>query len=221
VNTKQIFSVIVAVVVLLLVLSSCKDRGTDILPLQKFSSTISAVDVLKGATSQISFSGGTLPYSIKRHPDSTKASASLNISILTISGIDTGNTTMVMVDSKTPNADSLEIAIAVLASAPPISFSNQIQPIFERNGQCTGCHGGSGGLTVTAGSSYSNLVNANAQSSCITLKRVLPYDAANSVLYRKVSGTTCGSQMPQGGPFLNAQDIALIRDWINQGANNN
>jgi hypothetical protein len=121
-------------------------------------------------------------------------------------------------DSNIPIADSLEIIISILETVPLVSFSNQIQPIF--NSQCTGCHGGTGGLTITAGASYNNLVNVNAQSSCPSLKRVLPNDASNSVLYRKVSGTTCGQQMTQGGA-LSATDITLIRNWINQGANNN
>jgi hypothetical protein len=218
--SKQSFFIILIVALIIVVLYSCKDIGTEIPPSAGLSASSTTVSVVKGTSKQITLSGGKSPYSVKRQPNATKAAVSLASSILTISGIDTGSTNTIMADSKTPIADSLEILISILGTLPLVSFSNQIQPIFNKNNQCTGCHGGSGGLTITAGVSYNNLVNINAQSSCTALKRVLPFDADNSVLYKKVSGTTCGSRMPQGSS-LSASDIALIRDWINQGANNN
>ncbi|MCI0707022.1 MAG: hypothetical protein L0Y80_06025 [Ignavibacteriae bacterium] len=108
----------------------------------------------------------------------------------------------------------------------PVSFSQQIQPIFNNNG-CTGCHGGNGGLFLTQGQSYSNLVNVNAQASCTTIKRVLPFNTAQSVLYIRISANTsdtqCGtnSRMPKDGARLPQASIDLIRDWINSGAPNN
>ena len=107
-----------------------------------------------------------------------------------------------------------------------VLFSQQIQPIFNSNG-CTSCHGGSGGLFLTAGQSYANLVNVNAQAACTTLKRVLPGNADQSVLYIRTSSNTpdtqCGtnSRMPQGSARLPQATIDLIKDWINQGAKNN
>ena len=176
------------------------------------------VSIVKGTSTQITLSGGVAPYSIKKQPNNTIATVSLSTSVLTISSVDTGSTSAIVADSKTPIADSLEIMISILGSSSPISFSNQIQPIF--NSQCASCHGSNGGLSLAAGTSYSHLVNIQAQSNCTSLKRVLPNDATNSMLYKKVSGTTCGARMPPGGT-LNAGDIALIQDWINQGANNN
>ena len=217
-NSKQSFSIILIVAIIIVVIYSCKDIGTELPPLSGLSVSSTNVSIVKGASKQITLSGGKSPYSIKRQPNVAKATVSLISSILTISGIDTGSTNTIVADSNIPIADSLEIIISILGTLPLVSFSNQIQPIF--NSQCTGCHGGNGGLTITAGASYNNLVNVNAQSSCPSLKRVLPNDAANSVLYKKVSGTTCGSQMPQGGS-LSTSDITLIRDWINQGASNN
>jgi hypothetical protein len=219
-NSKQSFFIILIVAFIIVVIDSCKDIGTELPSASGLSASSTQVSVVKGASKQITLSGGKSPYSIKRQPNVAKATVSLASSNLTISGIDTGSTNTLVADSKIPIADSLEIIISILASPPLVSFSNQIQPIFNLNGQCTGCHGGSGGLTVTAGVSYNNLVNVNAQSSCTSLKRVRPFDAVNSVLYKKVSGSTCGSQMPLGGA-LSTSDIALIRDWINQGANNN
>ena len=215
-NSKQSFSIILIITIIIIIIYSCKDIGTGLPPVSGLSASSTNVFVVKGASEQITLSGGKSPYSIKRQPNVAKAAVSLASSILTISGIDTGSTNTTVADSKIPIADSLEIIISI--TLPTVSFSNQIQPIF--NIQCTGCHGNNGGLTITAGVSYNNLVNVNARTSCPSFKRVLPNDAANSVLYRKVSGTTCGSRMPTG-VALSTSDITLIRDWINQGANNN
>jgi hypothetical protein len=214
-NFIRSFSIILIIIV---VIYSCKDLGTEIPPPSGLSASSSHVIVVKGTSEQITLSGGISPYSIKRPSNLAKATVSLASSILTVSGIDTGNTSTMVADSKTPIVDSLEILISILDTLPLISFSNQIQPIF--NGSCTNCHGSEGGLAITAGVSYNNLVNINARSSCTSLKRVLPNNAVNSVLYRRISGTTCGSRMPIGGT-LSTNDITLIRDWINQGANNN
>ncbi|HXG38879.1 MAG TPA: hypothetical protein VNL36_08955 [Bacteroidota bacterium] len=114
-------------------------------------------------------------------------------------------------------------------NGPPsaeVSFSQQIQPIFNGNG-CVSCHGGSGGLSLTAGQSYNNLVNVNAQAGCTTKKRVLPGNPSESVLYIRISANTpdteCGpnSRMPQGSPRLPQATIDLVREWIAQGAKNN
>lgn len=107
-----------------------------------------------------------------------------------------------------------------------VSFSQQIQPIFNSYG-CVSCHGGSGGLFLTPGQSYSNLVNVNAQAGCTTKKRVLPGNPHESVLYILISSNTpdteCGlnSRMPKGSPRLPQATIDLVRDWISQGAKNN
>ena len=218
-NSRKFFIPILFITVILVIFYSCKDMGTPPPAQTAFSASNTSVTVNTGAATQVTFSGGIIPYAMTRQADTVKAIGSLTASVLTISGIDTGSTMIVVGDNKTPVADSIEIIISVLRTSTPVSFSNKIQPIF--NNQCGGsCHGSNGGLSLAAGSSYSNLVNVQAQSSCTSLKRVFPNDAANSVLFKKVSGTTCGTRMPEGGA-LTAGDIALIQDWINQGAKNN
>ena len=185
-----------------------------------FRSSSANVTVVKASTIQVSLSGGTTPYLITKQPSTLIATAILNSSTLVITGVDTGQTPIVVSDSKLPIPDTVEIQIIVVAQPPPqvVSFTGQVQPIFNAN--CTGCHGTNGGLTLTAGVSYSQLYHVPASSSCTSLHRVFPNDANNSVLYLKVVGSTCGSRMPQGGS-LSITEINLIRDWINQGALNN
>ena len=218
-NSRKVFFVILFITVILVVFYSCKDMGTPPPAQTAFSASSTNVTVNTGATTQVTLSGGITPYAIRVQADTVKAIGSLTASVLTISGIDTGRTRIVVSDTKTPVADSIEIMITVLRTSTFVSFSTTIQPIF--NSQCgASCHGSNGGLSLANGSSYTNLVNVQAQSSCTSLKRVLPNDAANSVLFKKISGNTCGNRMPEGGA-LTAGDIALIQDWINQGAKNN
>ncbi len=101
-----------------------------------------------------------------------------------------------------------------------VSFANQIQPIFNNFG-CTNCHGSSGNLSLAENQSHGNLVNKNAEADCTSLKRVLPGKADSSVLFKRVSSSDCGAQMPKGLAPLSPANINLIRDWINQGAPNN
>jgi len=215
---KQGCSILLLIAIIVIALYSCQDIGTELPSLTGLSASGTNVSVLKGSSAQITLSGGKQPYIIKKQPNNAIAAVSLNSSILTISGIDTGTTSTIVADSKIPASDSLEIYISIIGTISAVSFSSQIQPIF--NSQCLGCHGSNGGLSLNAGVSYANLVNVDARSSCTSMKRVLPDNADNSVLYRKVSGTTCGNRMPEGLQ-MNTHDITLIQDWINQGANNN
>ncbi|MCY0987521.1 hypothetical protein OV203_10330 [Nannocystis sp. ILAH1] len=92
-------------------------------------------------------------------------------------------------------------------------------------GKC-GCHQqGSGGLTITGSQdAYQNLVDVDATQAA-GFKRVAPGDAANSYLLAKLKGTAGEgpfngnpSQMPKGGGPLPADTIALVEQWINEGA---
>ena len=99
-----------------------------------------------------------------------------------------------------------------------VSFSSEIQPIFNNN--CTMCHGSSGGLDLSEGVSYNKLYDVDAQNH--SGKRVKPYDAANSILWNKIANTgTYGGAMPQGSSGLNADEAQLIETWINEGAQDN
>ena len=89
---------------------------------------------------------------------------------------------------------------------------------------CIGHHGDhatEAELDLTAGQSYSNLVNV--PSIQVALDLVEPNDAENSYLIHKLDGRAgmVGDRMPVGGPFLSQADIDVIKQWINAGAQNN
>lgn len=102
---------------------------------------------------------------------------------------------------------------------PAVNYTMQIQPIFTAN--CQSCHSGGSapqGLRLDANNSYNDLVNVNSRQ-VPSLKRVKPFDPANSYLVHKIEGTAAvGGRMPLGQPPLSATQIALIRDWIGAGA---
>lgn len=91
------------------------------------------------------------------------------------------------------------------------------------------CHGGAhpfAGLNMgTQAEAFSNLVNVMAAGSACGSTgevRVVPGNAAKSLLYNKVAGTQdCGVRMPYGGPYLDQALIDLIETWIDEGAPNN
>jgi hypothetical protein len=89
--------------------------------------------------------------------------------------------------------------------------------------RCTVCHAGAAapaGLRLDEGSSYALLVGVASQQSG-TL-RVAPGRPDDSYLVHKIEGRAAvGARMPLGGPFLDDATIAVIRDWIARGAQNN
>lgn len=174
-------------------------------------------NLLTGDTSSTTISGGTAPYSFISKGDTTRALPSIAGSLVSIRAISAGSSTIVVGDNSSPRL-SVTISVGVAA---PISFANQVQPIFTNN--CAGCHPGGGApFPLLAGVSYNNLVGVNATTgSCAGEKRVQPSNADASALVKRLDGETCGPQMPLGGNPLPSAQRQLIRDWINQGARNN
>jgi hypothetical protein len=104
------------------------------------------------------------------------------------------------------------------------SFASDIQEIFARRGCAAGsCHGsGAGSLTLTSSAavSYGNLVNIASTGTAEIL--VIPGNANDSYLVKKLEGRqSAGAQMPRGGAALDNIDLSNIKNWINQGAQNN
>ena len=86
---------------------------------------------------------------------------------------------------------------------------------------CSVCHAGGSapaGLRLDAANSYAMLVGVNSVEVS-SLKRVAPGDPDNSYVIQKLEGhAAVGARMPFGGPYLDAGTIAMIRQWISNGA---
>ena len=104
------------------------------------------------------------------------------------------------------------------------SFSQVVAPVFEQRG-CTvgGCHGipNQADLRLLADSAWASLVNYPAIMEPQEV-RVIPGDAANSYLVKKVDGThTIGNRMPPTGDTLTLVERQNLRNWIDRGAKRN
>jgi hypothetical protein len=116
----------------------------------------------------------------------------------------------------------------VLDPAPlnnSVEYASVIQPIFtgsaNQAARCTTCHAPStsGSLSLADSASHAQLVGVNS-SQDPSIQRVVPFDAAGSLLFRKINCTSpgVGSRMPRNRPAISLEEQRLIRDWINQGA---
>lgn len=119
---------------------------------------------------------------------------------------------------------------------PPatVSYSANIQPIYNRScATASTCHVGptaGAGLQLTQGVSYGATVNVPSTQEP-KLLIVKAGDPNASYLVRKIEGAPgiAGIQMPQGCPgtplggavCLTGDDVAAIRTWITECAQNN
>jgi cytochrome c553 len=100
-------------------------------------------------------------------------------------------------------------AVAPLTQAQQVDFAKDVQPILNAN--CTGCHNGANAPSGLQLGSAAGVLSGSASG-----KVVIPGDSKRSILAQRISGTT-GNQMPPGSP-LSKEQIAVITNWIDQGA---
>jgi len=102
------------------------------------------------------------------------------------------------------------------APAPPppqrkVDFAREILPIFKAS--CFPCHGPErrqGGLRLSN--------REEAFKGGISGRVIIPGDADNSLLVKRISSDEEGPRMPKGMTALSPEQIALIKRWINEGA---
>ncbi len=87
-----------------------------------------------------------------------------------------------------------------------VDFVREIQPIFQSS--CYGCHGRNKQM---AG------LRLDSKNSAI-VKVIVAGKSNESPLYQRVAGIGVQARMPMKGEALKPDQIALIKDWIDQGA---
>lgn len=129
------------------------------------------------------------------------------------------------------------LTTAACSSSSPSSPSNTTPtgPTFSQQVQaqiltpaCVACHTDegrtpAGSLNLKPGSAYASLVSI-ASSGKAGAVRVIPGNPSGSYLIQKLEGAPdiVGLRMPRNGPpFLTDAQVALIRQWIQNGAPNN
>jgi mono/diheme cytochrome c family protein len=136
-------------------------------------------------------------------------------SILTLSALMAGSACSSGSKTTTPST----------TSSTGVSYSKDVQSIFNSN--CVVCHAGAGqaGLTLEPGVSYGKLVGVPSTESASEL-RVKAGAPDQSYIIAKLQGTQVqaggsGAQMPLNATPLSSSQISLIQQWITAGALNN
>ncbi len=88
-----------------------------------------------------------------------------------------------------------------------ISYQDDIIPLWA---QCVGCHNGNTPPNFSDDVSYGELLDGYVVSG----------NADASILYKSLLGIDGVSLMPPGSPWSDAK-INAVKDWIDQGAENN
>jgi hypothetical protein len=113
------------------------------------------------------------------------------------------------------------LALLVAACGPPATLTQVQDEVFTPSCVFSTCHDASanGGLNLTRGKSYSQLVGIAALGAP-SKTRVVAGSTAQSYLVEKLTATSpaAGVRMPQGGDPVPAAKLELIRSWIEAGA---
>lgn len=130
-----------------------------------------------------------------------------------------------------PDVGSLRAGTCVPKDSDPmkdVSFKDDVLPLFQRGGGQGGCTCHQPSNRSTPGidqsglslDSYRSLLRGgnNSRDSI-----VVPGDPCASIIVQKVSNAPpFGTRMPPSGPpFMTPAEIALLADWIAEGAHDN
>ncbi|MEJ7709065.1 MAG: DUF1549 domain-containing protein [Pyrinomonadaceae bacterium] len=103
------------------------------------------------------------------------------------------------------------VATDATTSGQFVNFIKDVQPIFQAS--CSGCHTGA---TPKAGLRLDS--KTLAMKGGISGVVIVPGRAEESRLIHRVEGLHNEPRMPVGGEPLKAEQLALLRRWIDQGA---
>jgi mono/diheme cytochrome c family protein len=94
---------------------------------------------------------------------------------------------------------------------PTIDFTQQIAPLFQKH--CYQCHGPE---------KQKNGLRLDQREAALKGgdlgQAIVPGQSNKSPLYRYVAGLEPDSIMPPKGPRLTREEVALLQNWIDEGA---
>jgi len=134
-------------------------------------------------------------------------------------------TTDATTDASSSDASSSSGGVDPCEGLAPVSFTNDVAPIFVQRCATTGCHVGTladGGLDLSDGNAHGDAVNVATKSCGGDRTRVIPSDPSESYLHDKIHGVDlCGTSKkmpPSGKPQLTDEQKQVITAWICGGA---
>ena len=105
----------------------------------------------------------------------------------------------------------LSLAASVSAAESAVDYQRDVKPILRA--RCFSCHGAlkqESGLRLDTGA----LIRQGGDSG----PALVPGEAANSLVLRRITATDESERMPPEGKPLTKEQIAVIRSWIAEGA---
>ena len=97
------------------------------------------------------------------------------------------------------------------APAPRIAFEKDVLPIFQQ--ACAKCHLGDAAMGKLQLGSEAALLRGGSSGPAI-----VPGKSADSLLVKRILGMTEAPRMPMGGDPLSADQVKIIRSWVDQGS---
>jgi hypothetical protein len=213
----KLFVLIVPAAIALFVTASCGDKGTDP-PVNNAPRITSASMVQAVIDSLFTYTatatdpdGDAIEISFDNYPAWMTAVGAVISGTPDTMAADAAFTVMASDGSL---SDTLTVLVEVVSSGTLISYSADIQPIFDSNCAGSQCHvpGPTFGLSL---GSYAQLMQGGNSGAV-----VIPGDPDNSVIIRRLEGDI-QPQMPFQRQPLPQATIDLIRDWIAAGAHDN
>src|SRR5262249_45396428 len=113
--------------------------------------------------------------------------------------------------STIPGAPTQNRSAARAGGRQRIDFTRQIEPIFARN--CYQCHGAQKAMGQLRLDGKEFALKGGLSGAAI-----VPGDSKRSPLVKRILGEGDEARMPMGGAPLTPTQIAMIRQWIDQGA---
>ena len=104
------------------------------------------------------------------------------------------------------------LASGLAAAEPSVSFTKDVAPILHA--KCLACHSAEKAKGSYRLHNFEALMKAGSSDEL----PVIPGQASQSKLYQLISTDNEEDRMPQKDDALRSSDIALIKNWIDQGA---
>lgn len=101
--------------------------------------------------------------------------------------------------------------LALAAPAAPVDFSKDVEPLLRTS--CLPCHAGERAQAGLRLDSRSGALKGGVSGPAVT-----PGNSTRSRLMERVTGLGGKPRMPMGGKPLSAGQIAILKQWIDQGA---
>ena len=107
------------------------------------------------------------------------------------------------------------VALVTIASADPVDFAREVRPILSQN--CYACHGPD---SEHREADLRLDTEEGMKAEYGGEQAVVPGDPAHSEMVRRIKSTSTKKHMPpaDSGKKLTAQQIAILENWIGQGA---